>query len=87
MTAARTDGLATAEMPVQPSPMHTLRARVVGGRIRLDEATDLPEGSEVVLAVVGEDGVEAALDEALDDLAAGDEGVSATEVLAELASR
>jgi hypothetical protein len=67
--------------------MHTLRARVVGGRIRLDEATDLPEGSEVVLAVVGEDGVEAALDEALDDLAAGDEGVSATEVLAELASR
>ncbi len=66
--------------------MYTLRARVVGGRLRLDEATDLPEGSEVVLAVMDED-LEAALGEALDDLAAGDEGVPASEVLAELASR
>lgn len=68
--------------------MNALGARVVGGRIRLDEATDLPEGSEVVvLAVVDDEGVESALDEALDDLATGDEGVSATDVLAELASR
>lgn len=79
--------LATVEARVQPRGMHTLRARVVGGRLRLDEATDLPEGSEVTLAVVGEDGLEAALDEALDDLAAGDEGVSASDVLAELAAR
>ncbi len=67
--------------------MHTLRARVVDGRIRLDEVTDLPEGSEVVLAVIDDEGIEAALGEALDDLAAGDEGVSAADVLSQLASR
>ena len=82
-----TDALATTERPVQLPRMHTLRARVVGGRLRLDEATDLAKGSEVTLAVVGEEGLEASIDEALDDLASRDEGIAARDVLAELARR
>lgn len=66
--------------------MQTLRARVVDGRLRLDEATDLPEGSEVVLAVIDE-AVEEALEEAFADMDAGDEGMPADQFLAELRAR
>lgn len=32
----------------------TVRGHVIGGRLVVDEPTDLPEGTEVELAVVGE---------------------------------
>ena len=71
--------------------MQAIRARVVGGRLRVDEPTDLPEGSEVDLTLASAPETaeerqqnEAALDEALDDLAAGDAGVDAFGFLAEL---
>jgi hypothetical protein len=58
----------------------TLRARVQNGRLVLDEPTDLPEGSEVELAVVDEGDdlddedrarLHAALDRADEQLKAG----------------
>jgi predicted DNA-binding antitoxin AbrB/MazE fold protein len=57
--------------------MSTLKARVENGRLRLDEPTDLPEGTEVEveLVIVGGDELNeeerarlhASLDRALDD--------------------
>jgi hypothetical protein len=74
--------------------MHSLRARVVGGRLRLDEPTDLPEGTEVDVAVLDPRDspaqrarIEAALDEALLDLDSGDAGVDAFAFLADLRGR
>lgn len=74
--------------------MQAVRARVVGGRLRVDEPTDLPEGSEVdlMLAEPAESPeqrreIVAALDEALDDADGGDEGVEAFAFLAELRAR
>jgi len=60
------------------SAMHALKARVKGGRLVLDEPTDLPEGAEVEIAVLGDDltaeeraELHASLDRALDDSEAG----------------
>lgn len=58
--------------------MQALKAHVKGGRVVLDEPTDLPEGAEVEIAVIG-DGLSAeeraelhaSLDRALDDSEAG----------------
>jgi hypothetical protein len=70
----------------------TLRARVENGRLVLNEPTDLPEGSEVELAVVDggdelDDGDRARLHAALEasekEFRAG-LGVPASEVIAEL---
>ena len=38
-------------------PMHALKARVENGRLKLDEPTDLPEGKEVAVVVVEDDGL------------------------------
>jgi hypothetical protein len=35
--------------------MHPLKAHVHNGRLVLDEPTDLPDGTEVLLAIVGEE--------------------------------
>ena len=56
-----------------------LKIRVEGGRIKVDEPTNLPEGSEVELLIVGGDDLDdderaalhASLDRALDDEDAG----------------
>jgi hypothetical protein len=70
----------------------TLRARVQNGRLVLNEPTDLPEGSEVELAVVDsgdelDDGdrarLHAALEASEEEFRAG-LGVPAAEVIAEL---
>ncbi len=71
--------------------MMTLKLRVHGGRLRLDEATDLPEGSEVELVPVIDDDLDAASRAALeaalrglaDEIARG-ELVSADSVLKKL---
>lgn len=71
----------------------SLRARVRNGRLVLDEPTDLPEGSEVELAVVNSDDLDdedrarlhAALDAADDELRAG-KGVPGEQIIAELRS-
>jgi hypothetical protein len=72
----------------------TLRAHVANGRIVVDEGVDLPEGTEVQIAVV-QDGdqlddedrgrLHAAIEEAQDQLDRG-EGVAAGQFLAELRS-
>jgi hypothetical protein len=72
----------------------TLRAHVANGRIVVDEGVDLPEGTEVQIAVV-QDGdqlddedrarLHAAIEEAQDQLDRG-EGVAAEQFLAELRS-
>lgn len=74
--------------------MTSLRAHVVGGRFVVDEATDLPEGTEVELTLVSADldplevaRVHQALDEALADLHAGDEGVDALAFVSALRAR
>jgi hypothetical protein len=36
-------------------PMHALKAHVTGGRLVLDEPTELPEGTEVELLAVDDD--------------------------------
>lgn len=66
--------------------MCSLRGRVIRGRLIVDEATDLSEGTEVELAVIGTDGqaVHEALDQALEELRAGDEGTDARAFIAEL---
>ena len=70
----------------------TLRARVLNGRLVLDEPTDLPEGSEVELAVVdGGDALDdddrsrlhAALETSEEEFRVG-LGIPAAEVIAEL---
>ncbi len=68
--------------------MHALKTRVKNGRVVLDEPTDLPEGAEVEVLVIGEDELtaderaelHASLDRALDDSEAG-RGVDAMEYL------
>jgi predicted transcriptional regulator len=66
-----------------------LKARVVNGRLVLDEPTDLPEGSEVQLVVVDEGDLDdeeraalnASLERGMDDLEAG-RSVSSDVILA-----
>lgn len=61
------------------SPVEALKARVQGGRLIVDEATRLPEGAEVTLAVIDGDDLDdderarlhAALEESADDIEAG----------------
>lgn len=76
--------------------MHTepLKARVVNGRLILDEPTDLPEGSEVRLVVVDGDELDdeeraalnASLERGMDDLEAG-RSVDAEVILAKIRAR
>ncbi|MBN1608271.1 MAG: hypothetical protein JW940_16685 [Polyangiaceae bacterium] len=51
--------------------MHALKTRVENGRIRLDQPTNLPDGAEVELVIVGGDELDdeerARLHEALDE--------------------
>jgi hypothetical protein len=71
--------------------MRVLKAHVRGGRLVLDEPTDLPEGSEVQVALVDDDGMdeaeraelEAALEESEAEIEAG-RGVSEDELWARL---
>jgi predicted DNA-binding antitoxin AbrB/MazE fold protein len=71
--------------------MSALKARVENGRLRLDEPTDLPDGTEVELVIVGDDDLSeeerarlhASLDRALDDEDA-DRVVDADAFLAEV---
>jgi hypothetical protein len=59
--------------------MQPLRARVQNGRLKLDEPTDLPEGAEIDLLAIEDDGLgpeeraelHASLDRALEDKQAG----------------
>lgn len=61
--------------------MDALRAHVRGGRLLLDEPTDLPEGAEVELVAVGGDDMDAderarllaTIDESADDSERGEE--------------
>ncbi len=61
------------------SLVEALKARVQGGRLIVDEATRLPEGAEVTLAVIDGDDLDdderarlhAALEESADDIEAG----------------
>ena len=73
--------------------MQALKARVKDGRLVLDEPTDLPEGAEVDVAVLGDDldaderaELHASLDRALADSDAG-RGVDAVTYLAEYRAR
>jgi predicted DNA-binding antitoxin AbrB/MazE fold protein len=67
--------------------MRVLKAHVKGGQLVLDEPVDLPEGSEVRVALVGDDemdeaeraALEAALEESEAELDAG-RGVSEDEL-------
>ncbi len=60
--------------------MQALKARVENGRLRLDEPTDLPDGKEVAVVVVEDDGLSDSdraqllkmIDESFADDAAGD---------------
>jgi hypothetical protein len=70
--------------------MATFKARVQRGRLVLDEPTDLPEGAEVELAVVGDElddedraRLHAALDLADDELRAG-KGIPGEPIVAAL---
>ncbi len=67
-----------------------LRARVKNGRILLDEPTELPDGTEVNLAVLDDDlddedraRLHAALETSEEEFKAG-KGILAAEVIAEL---
>jgi hypothetical protein len=58
--------------------MRVLKAHVRGGRLELDEPLDLPEGSEIRVALVEDDldederaALEASLEESEADIAAG----------------
>jgi hypothetical protein len=73
--------------------MQALKAHVKGGRLVLNEPTDLPEGAEVDVAVIGDDlgpaeraELHASLDRALDDAEAGN-GVDVWEYLEQLRAR
>jgi hypothetical protein len=73
--------------------MLALKAHVKGGRLVLDEPTDLPEGAEVDVAVLGDDlspedraELHASLDRAAEDSDAG-RGVDLTTYLAEYRAR
>jgi hypothetical protein len=70
--------------------MMPLRARVTGGRLLLDTPTDLPEGTEVELAVVDDDlddedraRLHTALEASEEEFSAG-KGIPAAKVIAEL---
>ena len=66
--------------------MLTVRARVKNGRLIVDEPTDLPEGTEVELASVDEDGwilTEPERKELLARIADGT-GIPAEDVIAQL---
>lgn len=74
----------------------TIRGRVKGGRLRVDEPSDLPEGTEVELAVI-DDGTDdlddedrarlhAALERGMEEVERG-EVVPAEEVIAKLRAR
>lgn len=72
--------------------MSTLRARVKGGQIVIEDKTDLPEGTELTLVLVDADDemtqqehadLEAELDRGRAAIAAG-RGISADELLAGL---
>ncbi len=73
--------------------MEALKAHVKDGRLVLDEPTDLPDGAEVELRIVGGDELDeeerlalhASLDRALDDEDAGRK-VNVDEFLAEVAA-
>ena len=74
--------------------MPILRGHVESGRIVVDEPMDLPEGTEVEIAVLGEDEemtaeeraeIEAEIDAGLEQAARG-EGTPADEVLRRLRS-
>jgi len=74
--------------------MATLRGHVEGGRIIVDEPMDLPDGTEVEIAVAGEDEMtpaeraelESSIDRGLEEAARG-EGSPAEEVLRRLRAR
>ena len=73
--------------------MQALKARVKGGRLVLDEPTDLPEGAEVEIAVIGDElspeeraELHASLDRALDDSETG-RGMDAWTYLAQYKAR
>jgi hypothetical protein len=73
--------------------MQALKARVKGGRLLLDEPTDLPEGAEVEIAVIGDDlspeeraELHASLDRALADSDSG-RGMDAWEFLEQYRAR
>jgi hypothetical protein len=53
--------------------MKAVRAQVKNGRLIVDEPTELPEGSVLYLVAADEepDGLEAAIEESLDDFEAG----------------
>ncbi len=61
------------------SVVRALKARVMNGRIVMDEPTDLPEGTVLTLVAINDDDespeeraqIEAAIDEGLDDFEAG----------------
>lgn len=76
--------------------MDKLKARVVNGRIILDEPCDLPDGTVVDLAVVDEGDdlddeerqqLNAALDRAWKSLRSGEPGIPAEKLLEELRKR
>jgi hypothetical protein len=73
----------------------TLRGHIENGRIVVDERVDLPEGTQVKLALVDDADdldeedrarLHAALDQAQDEIDRG-EGIPASEVIAELRKR
>jgi hypothetical protein len=71
--------------------MHAVKTRVENGRIKLDQPTNLPDGAEVELVILGGDELgdeerarlHASLERALDDEDAG-RVVDADEFLAEV---
>lgn len=76
--------------------MDTLKARVVGGRLVLDEPCDLPEGTvlELVAAEAGDDldeddrrELHAALDRAWQSVKSGEPGIPAEDVITRLRQR
>ena len=73
--------------------MQALRAQVKNGRLVLDEPTELPDGAEVEVVVLGDDlspeeraALHASLDRALDDSEAG-RAVDASEYLRQYRAR
>ncbi len=67
--------------------MISLRGRVIRGRLIVDEPTDLPDGTEVELAVIGAGDDAAAhetLEEAFEELEASDQGTDALAFIREL---
>jgi hypothetical protein len=73
----------------------TLRGHIENGRVVVDERVDLPDGTEVKLALVDDADdldeedrarLHAALDQAQDEIDRG-EGIPASEVIAELRKR